>query len=256
MSFFLPFCFQEPQYSDILIVGEILWDFTEPNSTNCSLGLKAASWTSAVLWWRVVELLGLFVRVSLTDRLVRNTEIWVNGQTPWSCSLSGSCKLTRPPLGRDGVKGRQPRHLLRFWKSPDAPSLLSPDNRRSNIAKKRRGSEEADTKRWSFCPFAFFWLCWLYRCVHSFDLNLCQTPSLPTRCNEKRMGVSSRSLWNGSLESELRAHKKSMHTNLSLWMSCLDMSQSNLLVVEGVNSKSQETKGFPPTLLLVAFFFF
>lgn len=40
-----------------------------------------------------------------------------------------------------------PGHLLRFWKSPDAPSLLSPDNRRSNIAKKRRGSEEADTKR-------------------------------------------------------------------------------------------------------------
>lgn len=39
-------------------------------------------------------------------------------------------------------------------------------------------------------------------------------------------------------------------------MSGLDMSQSNLLVVEGVNSKSQETKGFPPTLLLVAAFFF
>lgn len=38
-------------------------------------------------------------------------------------------------------------------------------------------------------------------------------------------------------------------------MSGLDVSQSNLLVVEGVNSKSQETKGFPPTLLLVAFFF-
>ena len=86
----------------------------------------------------------------------------------WSCSLFGSCKLTRPPLGRDGVKGRQPRHLLRFWKSPDSPSLLSPDNRRSNIAKKRRGSEEADTKRWSFVPVSLFWLCLLYRCVFSF----------------------------------------------------------------------------------------
>lgn len=73
--FFLPFCFQEPRYSDILIVGKMkewlrkLCDFPELNSTSFSLRLKAACWTSAVLWWRVVELLGLFVRVSLTDRL-------------------------------------------------------------------------------------------------------------------------------------------------------------------------------------------
>lgn len=94
---------------------------------------------------------------SVTDGQIgekrRDMGQWSN---PWSCSLSGSCKLTRPPLGRDGVKGRQPRHLLRFWKSPDAPSLLSPDKKRSNIAKKRRGSEEADTKRWSFVPMPFF----------------------------------------------------------------------------------------------------
>lgn len=42
-----------------------------------------------------------------------------------------------------------------------------------------------------------------------------------------------------------------LHTYLSHCLSGLDISQSNLLVVEGVNTK---TKDFPPTGLLVAFF--